>query len=240
MQKLIFLSLLFLITSKLNTIEYAKEIQFDMENNQFEFTAEQDGGIFIYAVFGKSDIVKLIFQAKGGDAEIDVTAPGSSRILGISQGETYKILLNYTQESDEKGFIWVNPSYNEIKVDLTKKYEWKFDYADLMGAESKLVYSIDNADKKVTYKFKYNEKVADKTIPNPFEVCHGTDCKTDIKTYDFEKGQSYKINAKVQKVGESEYPDYVLPAFSFEPDSSSNSFFVRINLMAFALLLLIL
>ena len=109
-----------------------------------------------------------------------------------------------------------------------------------------MIYAVENAEKNVTFKFEYNDKIYDDddevdiNIENPFEVCHGTDCKTDIKTYDFEKGQSYKINAKVQKVGESEISDYVLPAFSFEPDSSSNSFFVRINLMAFALLLLIL
>lgn len=238
MQKFIFFSLLILITSKLSTIEYAKEIQFDMENNQFEFTAEEDGGIFVYVVFGKSDIVELVFPMEGGDITQDVNEPGISQILGISKGVTYKICLNYTQVSEEKGFIWINPSYNEIKVDLTKKYEWKFDYMDYFGADSKIVYTIDNADKKVTFKFQYNEKVQDKTIKNPFEVCHGTDCKTDIKTYDFEKGESYKINAKVQKIGESNIDYYVLPSFSFEPQS--DSFFLRINLLAFALLLLVL
>jgi hypothetical protein len=238
MQKFIFFSLLILITSKLSTIEYAKEIQFDMENNQFEFTAEEDGGIFVYVVFGKSDIVELVFPMEGGDITQDVNAPGISQILGISKGVTYKICLNYTQVSEEKGFIWINPSYNEIKVDLTKKYEWKFDYMDYFGADSKIVYTIDNADKKVTFKFQYNEKVQDKNVKNPFEVCHGTDCKTDIKTYDFEKGESYKINAKVQKIGESNIDYYVLPSFSFEPQS--DSFFLRINLLAFALLLLVL
>jgi hypothetical protein len=238
MQKFIFFSLLILITSKLSTIEYAKEIQFDMENNQFEFTAEEDGGIFVYVVFGKSDIVELVFPMEGGDITQDVNAPGISQILGISKGVTYKICLNYTQVSEEKGFIWINPSYNEIKVDLTKKYEWKFDYMDYFGADSKIVYTIDNADKKVTFKFQYNEKVQDKTVKNPFEVCHGTDCKTDIKTYDFEKGESYKINAKVQKIGESNIDYYVLPSFSFEPQN--DSFFLRINLLAFALLLLVL
>ena len=49
---------------------------------------------------------------------------------------------------------------------------------------------------------KYKEKAQ-----NPFEICHGEECIKNITTYDFKKGESYKIYARIYK--------YILPAFSF-------------------------
>lgn len=48
MKSLVLISLLVLICSKNSVIEYGKEYTFDKSNNQFEFTAEQDGLAFIH------------------------------------------------------------------------------------------------------------------------------------------------------------------------------------------------
>ena len=89
---------------------------------------------------------------------------------------------------DDTGKIWINPSWNEIKiVDLTKQYEWKFDMDIPYSLEESLVYSIDNAAKNVTFKFTYSKESL-KDLPNPFTVCHGTDCKNITEYYDIVKG----------------------------------------------------
>ena len=68
----------------------------------------------------------------------------------------------------------------------------------MFDTNDSMIFSIDNAERDVTFIFKYNEKAK-----NPFEICHGEECQKDITTYDFKKGESYKIYARS------------FPAFSF-------------------------
>ena len=43
-------------------------------------------------------------------------------------------------------------------------------------------------------------------MENPFKVCHGNDCQENIETYNFKKGESYKIMVKaVKKEGRYEH-----------------------------------
>ncbi len=98
-------------------------------------------------------------------------------------------------------------STDEIKVDLNEKYEWKYDCNGILINEPKIVYSIDNAEKDVTFIFKYKETIGGQKVQNPFEVCHGEECKKGVTTYDFEKGESYKIYATPA--------NGILPSYSF-------------------------
>ena len=91
------------------------------------------------------------------------------------------------KDSDEKGLILVNGANNELKVNLSQKYEWKLDIAMIHGVEAKLIYAIDNAEKNVTFNFKYNSqmKLDDGStiqVSNPFEICHGAVCKDSVAT----------------------------------------------------------
>ena len=114
---------------------------------------------------------------------------------------------------------------------MNKKVEWKFDIAnDNSGPESKLTYVIDKAEKSATFDFKYANEIKDKydekiNVPNPFQVCHGNDCKDNISTYDFKQGESYKIYIKYNKIGNY----YVFPSFSFY-DQKNNAFGLIFNL----------
>ena len=56
MQKIILLSLFILTCSKLNTIEFDKEIPFDRNNNVFEFTTKGDGALFLSITFPVSNV----------------------------------------------------------------------------------------------------------------------------------------------------------------------------------------
>ena len=59
-------------------------------------------------------------------------------------------------------------STDEIKVDLNETYEWKYDFDGILFNNYPMIFSIDNAERDVTFIFKYKKKEK-----NPFEVCHG-------------------------------------------------------------------
>ena len=101
----------------------------------------------------------------------------------------------------------MHPSTDEIKVDLNETYEWKYDVTKFVFQNYQIVYSIDNAERDVTFIFNFKDTIPGKTVKNPFKVCHGEECQEDITTYDFKKGESYKIYATVY--------NSILPAFSF-------------------------
>ena len=77
------------------------------------------------------------------------------------------------------------------------------------------------------------------TVQNPFEVCHGTDCKSSLSTYDFEEGESYKIYVKVILDESGFMEKYTLPSFYFCDKANDNfSFNLRFNLLTIFLLFL--
>ena len=141
-------------------------------------------------------------------------------------------------DSNEKGTIWINPSWNELKVDLNKQYIWKIQYIGIFEHETNLTYAINNAEKNVTFKFTYNKD--SRNLPNPFRVCHGEDCKDNVETYAFEQGQSYKIIVKVVKIKEGSSDIHYFPAFKFGDIKGdwSYSFNLSSNLWMISLLLL--
>ena len=59
-----------------------------------------------------------------------------------------------------------------------------------------MTYSLDNAEKEIKLKFKYNDKLNyedNKIATNPLKICHKGECNSNITTYDIKKGVSYKI-----------------------------------------------
>ena len=244
MRSLILISLLILILSKNSVIEYGKEYPFDKNNSRFEFTPDKDGLLFAQILFeGSSFMNILITNEEGHGLTTDFTKPGIGLIYEIKKDNSYTIELRYTNTTeDEKGTIWINPSWRELKVDLNKAYEWKFNFAtEYRASESKLIYSVDNADKSAKFNFTYSKELR-QDLPNPFEVCHGQDCKNNTETYDFEKGQSYKINVKVKKMKYGETELYYFPAFKFfeiNGDKPSSSFNLSSNIWIISLLLLL-
>ena len=122
MSKLILISLLIFVASKNLAIEFGEEVPFDKNNNKFQFDSGNSDAVFIYVLFESSD--KLYFKmtnSAGSSLTADIESPGDKFISSLSKGYTYTIELRYyNPNSDAKGLIWVNPSNNEIKVNLTK------------------------------------------------------------------------------------------------------------------------
>ena len=241
MRSFILLALFLLISSKTNDIDYYKEINFDKDTKEFKFILSKTGMVFFHVVYDGSSQVefKISNDEETSVSKSSFTKPGHSYITSLSKGITYTLTI--TCPSGSKGTFIMNPEWNEVNVDLSKMYQWKFDISGLTGDESaKLIYSIDNADKDVTFKFEYNKKLRD-DLPNPFEVCHGEDCKDNIANYKFEKGQSYKIYVKVAKLKDGIMEKYYLPSFKFGDLNGdwSFSFNLRTNIWIISLGLLL-
>ena len=262
MRKLLFISLFFLVFSE---IEFGKESPYSTEKEfvlQFEYKG--NGPVFIYVTCKTNNILEIAYQVGGYTGSHSINKPGDGIVIDPSSGKDYNIVwYNLKENLKDSGNIWVNPSTNEIEVNLNKKYEIKFPFVvssitpDQEGLYQ-LVYVVKNAEKDATFKFQYSntvEHISGK-IPNPFQICHGNDCKSDnIESYKFTKGESYKIYVKMQEIKDEydSYSEYVLPPFSFadenykessgdsgNAESSQYYLHLRFNLGIISLLLLLL
>ncbi len=249
MQKLLLISLILLASSE--TIEYAKETPYDSETNfLFEITYPGTGYLFVYV--SCSTVNNILVRHDDGNYNrgyISCNKPGVGKLLYPTTKNKYDLDLHANMK--DSGIIWVNPSTNELEVDLSKKYEGKFPFIeskDDFYQLPQLTYVINNAERDVTFNFQYTEtdkQLYDEVIPNPFKVCQESICLTNITTYDFKKGESYKIHVAFQELEHYQ----ALPAFSFadknykEPSGNTdtaNAINLRFNLLVISLLLLLL
>ena len=108
--------------------------------------------------------------------------------------------------------------------------------------KAKLTYAIENAERDVTFIFKYSYNNVDKNyLENPFEICNGNDCQDKITTYDFKKGESYKIYVKHISVFNGFGSYTAFPCFSFydkTKEKESSSYNIVFNIWTICLLLL--
>ena len=231
MKKLLIISLFVLISSKNTAIEFGKEVEFDKSNKEFEFSGQPDT-FFIHAVYSDSLTLKLSW---GGSSTSSSSNKGGVGLISTQENPAvYKIELE--PGSDAKGKLWVNPSKNELVLDMNKKVEWKFDIDnENKGAEANLTYVINKAEKDAKFVFTFNNEINQIKVPNPFIVCHGTECQDNVSTYELKKGESYKINVKYTKIGNN----YVFPSFSFgEEEKKSSAFGLMLNIWIIYLLLI--
>ena len=212
MKNIIYIILLIIAQSKIIEIEFGKEIVFDKNNNEFEFTFKEDGILFVYISYNNYYcFLNLIISFKGYEKQIQVTSPGIGTVIPFVKNYNNKIKLEYTHCPGE-GIIWFNPSSNEIKVNLNQTYEWKYDYYEsyskyysiLSSDKNKITYSVENAEKDAILKFEFNENFEARKFStvgkavSPLTVCYGKLCENNIKTYEIKKGESYKIYINVK------------------------------------------
>ena len=183
MKNIIFISILIKALSKVSEIEFNKEIPFDKNNNEFELTFPEDGALYISVSFNISYLLVLKWSTKDKVVKRDVVSPGLGIVGAFSKGNSNKIILEYKSDSNAKGIIWMNPSTNEIKVDLKQTYQWKYGFTylnkDIFGErveQNPLTYSIDKAEKDAILEFKYDSEykvVKNKFAGTPSNICHG-------------------------------------------------------------------
>ena len=217
MKTFIFIFLLIITLSKINTQEYRKEIIFDKNIDGIRLNFPEDGAILVYVKMNYSDLVIVDTLRKSKL----IQKPGVGLLDTFESGRNNYVRLTYRDSSNEKGIVWILPSTYEIKVNLNETYQWEYDIKqsclDSKKLPYKFTYSIDNAEKDVILQFKYNDKFQidnGLVASNPLSICHGEQCQNDTTTYEIKKGESYKLYINVKNF-KSDYWYFYLPSFSF-------------------------
>ena len=217
MKTFIFIFLLIITLSKINTQEYGKEIIFDKNIDGIRLNFPEDGAILVYVKMNYSDLVIVDTLRKSKL----IQKPGVGLLDTFESGRNNYVRLTYRDSSNEKGIVWILPSTYEIKVNLNETYQWEYDIKqsclDSKILPYKFTYSIDNAEKDIILQFKYNDKFQidnGLVAANPLSICHGEQCQNDTTTYEIKKGESYKLYINVKNF-KSDYWYFYLPSFSF-------------------------
>ena len=234
MKRILTISLFILISSKANVIEFHKEIPFDNNNNEFEFTYDKTDNFFIKIT--ANDSCQLNLNADEDHYSIGTSGGNSGFIIHQVFSDFYKIKIE--SKTNVKGTFWIHPFLTEIKIDLNSTVDWNYYTHSSAENQPKLIFAIDNAEKNATFIFKYNKGIYEDN-PNPFEVYHGTDYKDQVITYNFKKGESYKIYVYHYEKNKILY----FPSFSIfdkTKEKKSNSFNLMLNLWNICLLLFML
>ena len=241
MKETIIIYLLIMTFSILNAIEFGKDIPFDTDNNNtFELNFTENGSLFVQIDLPIGNLLELSIQYNESKVnESDnlesflIYPPGKSIVIPFQKEKTFIIKLisralpneTFNETRNDTGIIWMNPSISEIKVDLNKTYEWKYDYLiiDRHNITSCLTYSIDNAETDVIFEFNYNPNLrfinGNYITANPLKILDKNYSESGITTYEIKKGESYKIITSISNwiTHANPDPEYIhfLPSFSF-------------------------
>lgn len=252
LQKFLFIILFeFMKSLDIPTIEFGSKIQFNLTYNQFQFVNNelQEDFALIYILPGSNCRSLMYHQEEvstGNFVSSILEYNGKTLLFSLfSKGSTHSIKIERKEEKscyNMKGELWINPLLNELNMDLNTNYAIETPLIDTNYLDKKmspLTYIIKKAIKTVKYEFKYNdnfEKFGEKIyVPNPFKVCHKDNCKEDIESYKFIKGESYKIYIKIQKVESYQ----VLPSFSLINKDLNNGQLFKVKFLIIVLAFLL-
>lgn len=231
MIKIILLIFIFSIaTSKeLTSQKFGEDIAFDKNNKEFDFLYEGEGTdtLIIFVEYNSNEL-QYIHTVEDSQSSLTITLdkPGEGFTFSVYNSNPKHHIKLDNIPSNGKGKLWINPLKNKISIDLNenKKYGKMFYIVEEHSNNplSPLTFEINNASKDATFKFEYEAKNQElisyttEDLKNPYEICHGEECKEIDSTYDFKKGESYTIKVNFQEVVVDDTTKvYILPGFSF-------------------------
>ena len=191
--------------------EFGRDIPFSQNiNNSFQFIFTEDGSLFIQVDFdgSKDELDMNIFSYKYDPDDwneyLSVNKPGKTTVAPFKKGVPITVVLNFKKTSNKKGIIRIYPSLKVLKVDLNKKYEWKYDYQETHKHNiiSKLIYEFTNDEEEdLLLEFNYTENFRIKdglygyyTHPNPLQIFHKDNPMVpENNTLEIKRGETYKI-----------------------------------------------
>ena len=233
MEKFLLILFFGLFSSKIYpSIIFGKNTTFDLENNHI-FNLKYNGpGNDALLVYLKSNIYTMSQLSCHGS--ISWTTIYGAELFPLKESnmncefQINKLFVD--EEGGGKGTFLMFALQNEIKIKLRNKYgdlDTPLVQSNINSLKEELIlpdiihitYSVPNLERNVSVKFEYNENCDPFTIgENPFKVCHNDDCEENIETYSFQKGESYKIMIRLQKLKKNEDDSnfyYVLPGYTF-------------------------
>ena len=209
-----------------NRIEFDVETSFDdKDNNKLSFYYDNTINPLIMKINRKTKNSKISCNYPGH------SITKTSHKTGIDYSGLSAVIGTYDIEIESgKGNILIHPMNQTIKIDFSQKC-YGIDYILLFDNNNgSLTYLVSNLKDNKTVKFTYKD-----SENNPFKVCHGIECVTDVKEYTFKKGEEYIIEVNIQENKDKTSFGNFLPAFSI---CSNNSLNLKINLFILLFLLL--
>ena len=154
-------------------------------------------------------------------------SPRVLTIIPFKKDIPVKISLSFIKKENnycEQVLIWMNPSTQEIKLNMLQSYRWKYNcmVTDIVDKIYELTYSINKAEKDAILELSYNKNMKideDYFASNPFKIIHNNRNVTGITNYEIRKGETYKIIVcAFYKKLNTNPPTYMhyLPSFLFE------------------------
>ena len=203
--KLFFLVLLAFVSSVT-----VPELQFDVETdadettNSFEIPYSSEiKSMILYVYHDNSQTISVSIETSKETSTMLVISPGTGMILSFKDNKSITFTISFPSTTNKKAKVLLKDIAKEINIDLTKKYELPFAYAMFMEKTEigNITYSVQKLSKDVSFSFRYEQSFTyqGNTIRfnNPFKICNGNDCQEGVTSYDFKKGQTYKIYIKL-------------------------------------------
>ena len=181
-------------------VEFDVEFDFDnITNNEFSFNYEDAMNPLIMKMTPKDNISYYIYcKFPGFSAGINWS---TLEYFAFDSAYGHYNGSYYIKINKGKGTLMLHPMNNKIKIDFTQQCYGIQKKIYINGYDGSLKYLVTNLRKKITVTFS-----SENLNNNPFKVCHGTECVTDVSKYKFEKGKEYTIEVKTQK--------FILDSFS--------------------------
>ena len=194
-------------------------------DRSFKYTFNEDGCLFVQAEYKENNYCRLDLKTYDDSLSQSILlSPGVATIIPFKKGIPVKIGLKKESNYNGQVLIWMNPSTQEIKLNILQSYRWKYNcmVTDIVDKIYELTYSINKAEKDAILELSYNKNMKideDYFASNPFKIIHNNRNVTGITNYEIRKGESYKIIASVfYKKLNTNPPTYMhyLPSFLFE------------------------
>ena len=186
-------------------LDFDTETSFNKDNCVLSFNNEDEAKNFY--------LVKITTSTKTLSCKCECTGAAKIEPLVnkyfILKSEKGQCVITITSPSEDifpiQGTIWVHPIKNTIQADLAKK---SYEIGNLLESDEStppIVYSVSNLENDIEINFSYSKGTIiingkKFILSNPFEICLGNDCKNDIQSYKFIKGNNYEICTKFQNL----------------------------------------
>ena len=199
---------------------------FDENNHEFTFSNDaQESGFFLIAIDAKNR-QRYEYQCQGSGKQSGSTSTNSYFIIKAQPGQCSINVYSTSSLYKTEGTIMIHSFAKVISVELNKFYGLSKNIHFTEKFPS-YAFSVSNLEKDIETTLTYGASsvtIEDKTfiLKNPFRICQGNDCKENIKTFKFTKGQEYKIEVLPEELNTGSRVAYYMNSFSFMLNSGRN------------------
>ena len=211
------------LTVKNYAINIGVNTTFDKDHVNFtlNYTGEKNDVMLLYIEYDK--IISYIRECRLHYSG-HITTQGTEYAKLLTP--EYNCHYRFSTGEDKIGSFVIYAFKKELNIKLKNKYgnlnlpvylkeKKKRKKLDI----SQLTFSVPNFERNATAVFEFNNTIIidekNYDMENPFKVCHGGICTTNLDSYDFNEGESYTITVKVTKVTEDNFIYYIIPGFTF-------------------------